>query len=111
MSNYININNKNTVEERDEQDEQDNECMICFENVNTQLTYVKCHNCYKLFHRHCMDDWKNKKQQAFSVCIHCTKDELLLHETITTCCCFKWPKIKSTIKSTIKSRKNITSYD
>ena len=99
MSNYIDINNKNTVEERGNRDD---ECMICFENVNTDLTYIKCYNCYKLFHRHCMDDWKNKKQLSFSVCIHCTKDELLLHETINACC-FKWP--------TIKSRKNIKRYD
>ena len=93
MTNYINISNK-----------QDNECMICFENVYTDLTFVKCHNCDKLFHQHCMDSWKNKKQQAFSVCIHCTKDELLLHETITSCCgCFKWLTKNKQITKRIKS--------
>ena len=84
MSNYININNK----------EEDNECMICFDNVDIDLTYVKCHNCHKLFHHKCMDSWKNKKQQKVG-CIHCTKEELLLHETINTfCCCFKLIKLK-----------------
>tara|TARA_R110001592_G_scaffold166699_1_gene401874 strand:+ start:2138 stop:2434 length:297 start_codon:yes stop_codon:yes gene_type:complete len=98
MTNYVNIINKQ---------EEDNECMICFENVDIDFTYIKCHNCNKLFHQHCMDSWKNKKQQAFSVCIHCTKDELLLHETITTCCsCFKL-----TTKNKKKITKRIKSYD
>ena len=90
MDNYININNK----------EEEDECLICFENVDIDLTYVKCHNCHKLFHRHCMDLWKKKKQQKYCVCVHCTKDDLLLHKTNITCCgFFKW------------SSKHITSYD
>ena len=89
MDNYININNK-----------EEDECLICFENVDIDLTYVKCHNCHKLFHRHCMDLWKKKKQQKYCVCVHCTKDDLLLHKTNITCCVFfKW------------SAKHITSYD
>jgi hypothetical protein len=88
MDNYINIK------------EEEDECLICFENVDIDLTYVKCHNCHKLFHHHCMDLWKKKKQQKYSVCVHCTKDDLLLHKTNITCCgFFKW------------SAKHITSYD
>ena len=88
MDNYINIK------------EEEDECLICFENVDIDLTYVKCHNCHKLFHRHCMDLWKKKKQQKYCVCVHCTKDDLLLHKTNITCCgFFKW------------SAKHITSYD
>ena len=88
MDNYINIK------------EEEDECLICFENVDIDLTYVKCHNCHKLFHRRCMDLWKKKKQQKYCVCVHCTKDDLLLHKTNITCCgCFKW------------SSKHITIYD
>tara|TARA_B110000879_G_C10749743_1_gene347397 strand:- start:119 stop:403 length:285 start_codon:yes stop_codon:yes gene_type:complete len=94
MDNYININNK------EEEEEEEYECLICFENVDIHLTYVKCHNCHKLFHRRCMDLWKKKKQQKYCVCVHCTKDDLLLHKTNITCCgCFKW------------SSKHITIYD
>ena len=97
MDNYININNK---EEEEEEEEEEYECLICFENVDIHLTYVKCHNCHKLFHRRCMDLWKKKKQQKYCVCVHCTKDDLLLHKTNITCCgCFKW------------SSKHITIYD
>ena len=96
MDNYININNK----EEEEEEEEEYECLICFENVDIHLTYVKCHNCHKLFHRRCMDLWKKKKQQKYCVCVHCTKDDLLLHKTNITCCgCFKW------------SSKHITIYD
>lgn len=95
MNNYTTMNNKD--------EEESNECLICFHDVDIYPAFIKCHNCHKLFHRHCMDLWKKKKQQKYSVCVHCTKDDLLLHQTTITCCggCFKWPLQKSNITQTI----------
>ena len=54
------------------------------------------------------DVWKNKQNKGFSVCVHCTKDDLLLHTTTVdccSCCCYPWKKNKSILK------KEVTNFD
>ena len=92
------------------EDKHEYECLICLDEVDDEYTYVKCHNCNKLFHEDCMLTWKYKQKKRFSVCVHCTKDDLLLHKTTVTCCtvcCFplSWKKNKSMLK------KEVTNFD
>ena len=91
MSNYTVMTNKPDENE-------DDDCMICFYKVNTEENYVKCYNCNKLFHKECLDRWKQKNNNKSLTCIHCTKDDLILHNYETSCCvgCWNWafPKKK-----------------
>ena len=68
------------------------ECLICFYDVITKENHIKCYNCNKLFHVKCMDTWKDKKNITYSTCVHCTKDDLILHTFNSTCCigCWNW---------------------
>ena len=71
----------------------DKECMICFEEVNIKKDYIKCYNCEKLFHTDCMNDWRLRKNSRYSTCcIHCTKDDLIIHNFEPNCCvgCWNW---------------------
>ena len=69
------------------EDKHEYECLICLDEVDDEYTYVKCHNCNKLFHEDCMLTWKYKQNKGFSVCVHCTKDDLLLHKIINNAHC------------------------
>ena len=93
MSNYKVMTNK-------QDDNIDTDCMICFYNVNIDENYIKCYNCNKLFHEKCLNSWKQKKNNKSLACIHCTKNDLILHKYETNCCvtCWNWsfPKKKKT---------------
>ena len=86
MTSYVNMNKDNKYI--------DKECMICFEEVDTKIDYIKCYNCNKLFHLKCMNDWKLKRpeNQRFSTCVHCTKEDLVVHTFKQQCCigCWNW---------------------
>ena len=87
MTSYDNMNKDNKYI--------DKECMICLEEVNTKINYIKCYNCNKLFHLKCMNDWKKKRpsqNNQFSTCVHCTKDDLVIHSFEENCCvgCWNW---------------------
>ena len=72
-----------------------NECVICFELVNINKTHIKCSNCEKLYHKHCMDKWRFKKRVSCS-CPSCNKNDLLLHRFIYSYkfCCLEIPREK-----------------
>jgi hypothetical protein len=72
------------------------DCVICFENIDINNTYIKCCNCEKLFHKKCIDKWKEKKKQTILSCPSCTTPNLLVHQFIThrDFCCFKIKKKK-----------------
>jgi hypothetical protein len=64
------------------------ECLICFYDIDIECTYVKCHTCKKKFHEHCMNTWKDMQNKTFSVCVHCSENNLQLHKTVISCCCW-----------------------
>ena len=90
MSNYVKMSKEDKYI--------DKECMICLEEVNTKLEYIKCYNCNKLFHMKCMNNWKQKSKLTYSSCVHCTKDDLIVHKFEPNCCvgCWNWifPKVR-----------------
>ena len=46
------------------EDKHEYECLICLDEVDDEYTYVKCHNCNKLFHEDCMLTWKYKQNKC-----------------------------------------------
>ena len=40
--------------------EDDDECVICFENMDTSKKYVQCCSCMKKYHYKCICDWNIK---------------------------------------------------
>jgi len=83
MTDYISMNNKEGGEK---------ECLICLDDVNTEKNHIKCYNCNKLFHVKCMNEWRDKKKLTYSPCVHCTKDDLIVHKFEQKCCigCWNW---------------------
>jgi hypothetical protein len=102
MNNYIKMN-KN--DDYNDDDYNDNECLICFENIDKKLSYVKCYNCNKMYHEYCITAWKYKQNFINTVCPHCSLDKLRLHGFYINYCCFSW-KLKTT---NLKER--ITKFD
>ena len=98
MSNYTSINN-------DKKEEL--ECLICFYDIDIACTYVECHTCKKKFHEQCMNTWKDMQNKSFSVCVHCSENNLLLHKTGISCCCW-FPIFK---KNTSNLPKTVSIYN
>ena len=89
---YINMegaNNKST----------DNDCIICFDAVSEKKSFIKCHNCFKVYHFDCFNTWicKFKKEKAI-ICPYCQQTDIMLYKIDKPCCFsfFKKRKKKET---------------
>ena len=56
----------------------EDECVICFEEIDTGKKYVQCCSCMKKYHYKCICNW-NKKTQEKCVCPTCQQKELLVY--------------------------------
>ena len=56
----------------------EDECVICFEEIDTSKKYVQCCSCMKKYHYKCICNW-NKKAQEKRVCPTCQQRELLVY--------------------------------
>lgn len=55
----------------------ENECIICFEDVNTKF-YTKCLICNTVVHNHCFREWKRGSLERNKRCVHCRQYGTLL---------------------------------
>ena len=62
-----------SIKENDE-----DECVICFEEIDTSKKYVQCCSCMKKYHYKCICNW-NKKAHEKRVCPTCQQRELLVY--------------------------------
>jgi len=56
----------------------EDECVICFEEIDTSKKYVQCCSCMKKYHYKCICSW-NKKAHEKRVCPTCQQRELLVY--------------------------------
>ena len=57
---------------------EEDECVICFEEIDTSKKYVQCCSCMKKYHYKCICDWNNKAYEK-RVCPTCQQRELLVY--------------------------------
>ena len=83
------------------------ECLICFEEIDKDKTYVKCHTCNHCYHIRYADAWFFKKNYGEkNHCSYCQQKTLKIHYTsraLFSCCfpmfCPKKSKIIRTEKN------------
>ena len=101
MNKYIKMNKNNDSNYDYNEDNIDNECLICFENIDKRLPYVKCYNCKKMYHEYCITTWKYKRNLINTVCPHCSVNDLHLHDFYINYCCFSWKLKKGNLKERV----------
>lgn len=83
------------------------ECLICFDEIDKDTTYVKCNTCKNYYHVRCANDWFFKKNYGEkNFCSYCQQRTLKIHYTsraLLSCCfplfCPKKSKIIRTEKN------------
>jgi len=69
------------------------ECLICFDEIDKDTTYVKCNTCKNYYHVRCADAWFFKKNYGEkNYCSYCQQKTLNIHYTSRALfsCCFPW---------------------
>jgi len=56
----------------------EDECIICFELIDSSKKFVQCCSCMKKYHYKCICIW-DKKAQEKKVCPTCQQKELLIY--------------------------------
>lgn len=78
------------------------ECLICFEEIDKEKPYIKCHTCNNFYHVRCANEWFFKKNNGEkNNCSYCQQKTLKTHYKSRSIfsCCFPWfcPKKPKTI--------------
>tara|TARA_B100000470_G_C19543464_1_gene281534 strand:- start:194 stop:544 length:351 start_codon:yes stop_codon:yes gene_type:complete len=78
---------------------EDSDCIICFDPVMEDKSFVKCHKCFKLYHWSCFNTWicRYKKERKV-ICPHCQQAEIMFYKVVQPCC---FPFFKKKKKETI----------
>ena len=80
------------------------ECLICFDEINKNKTYVKCTTCNNYYHINCADAWFFKKNFGEkNHCSYCQQKTMKIHYTshAVFSCCFPWfcPKKSKVVRT------------
>ena len=46
------------------------ECLICFEEIDKEKPYIKCHTCNNFYHVRCANEWFFKKIMERKIIVH-----------------------------------------